>query len=176
LQSKLLVDTWELRNPTVYGTINAFIPPLRAIEYVNDTAKTATAIQDIYLTSRYRGDTSYDLLPLGVLEQLNATLQYRLSTGFLDIAPIIDLECLKVDNPVQVMEYGDGLADWLVTLELSVGITFILTPTPLPGDTTPPNVIVKTINTGLFTEHLASLDHNDPAQRDKFGTLVTKKA
>lgn len=173
LASKLLVDSWELRNPTVYGTLNAFIPPLRSIEYLDDSSGLATAIQDFYITSRYRGDTSYDSLPIGTREQLYTSIQYRLVAEYASIAPLVDLTSLKVENPVQVMEYGDGLADWLVTLEFSFGLTWVLEPTTLPGDVVLPVTPITSINTGLYTEHLASTSHTDTTQRDKVGDLRT---
>lgn len=175
LASKLLVDSWELRNPTVYGTLNAFIPPLRMIEFPNNDDRIALAIQDFYITSRYRGDAAYDTLPLGILEQLHANIQYRLSLEYGSIAPLVSLEVSKVENPVQVMEYGDGLADWLVTLEFSFGITWVFTPTPLPGDTVLPIPNITSVTTGLYTEHLASPSHTDPTQRDKVGDLITRQ-
>jgi hypothetical protein len=178
LSTKVLVDTWDLRNPIVYATTNGFIPPLQSISFANDQVGEATAIQDFYLTSRYSAETKYNDLPIGQLEQTYITITRRLSLEYLSIAGLTQLDMITVADAIQVIEYGDGHADWLVTLVFSCRIGWVVVPTALPGDIVlpggiiPPPTPIDRIVTGLFTEKLRSTDHRDPATRDKFGTLV----
>lgn len=168
------VDTWDLRNPIVYGTINGFIPPLQSVLYDNSASNEATAIQDFYLTSRYSADTKYADLPVGQLEQTYTTICRRLSLEYLSLADLLLFDILPVADNIQIVEYGDGLADWLVTMVFSCRISWVVEPTPLPGDVVIPPTAINRIITGLFTEKLRSTDHNNPLTLDKVGTLVVK--
>lgn len=174
LSSKMLVDTWDLRNPIVYGTINGFIPPLQSILFDNGAAGEATALQDFYLTSRYSADTKYADLPIGSLEQTYTTICRRLSMEYVNLAPLLTFDILPVQDNIQVIEYGDGLADWLVTLVFSCRISWVVEAVPLPGDIITPAKPIDRIVTGLFAEKLRSIDHLNPNTRDKFGSLVIK--
>ena len=175
LTAKMLVNTWDLRNPLVYSTINGFIPPLQSLVYVNDSVGSVVALQDFYLTSRYPATIKYADLPLGQLEQTYVTIARRLSLEYLSLAALTDFDMLPVPDSIQVIEYGDGLADWLVTLVFSCRLTWIVSPTLLPGDVITPLPTINKLVTGLFTEALTSTDHLNPLTRDKFGTLVVKR-
>ena len=172
LDSYLLVDSWELRNPTSYEKVNAFIPPLQAISFQNNQIEQVSATQDFYLTIRYRGEYTYDSLPIGKYEQLYTDIVRRLQLNYKSIADLLDLQVLTVDNPIQVSEYGDdSTGDWLVVLVFKMGIVWLPEPTLLPGDL--PVVLLQPVklDVGLFTEHLRSTDHLDASQRDKFGKM-----
>lgn len=170
----LTIDTWELRNPIDYNRTNGFIPPLQGIICKDDSLGTCMANQDIYLTTRYRGDLKYDQLPLGQLEQLYSTIGARLSSTYASIAPLIDFELLSVPECIQVTEYGDDLADWLITLVFSANITWLPTATALPGDVQGKAIIPTRIDIGLFTMCPSSSDISNPVNRNKVGTLITK--
>lgn len=174
LTTKMLVSTWDLRNPTVYGSINGFIPPLQSILFDNSAAGEATALQDFYLTSRYPAETKYADLPLGNLEQTYTTICRRLSQEYGSLAPLLTFDILPVADNIQVIEYGEGLADWLVTMVFSCRLAWGVDETPLPGDIVVPPTQVTKIVTGLFAEKLKSTNHLDPLTRDKFGTLVIR--
>lgn len=171
LTQNLVVDSWELRNPTEYGTTNGFISPLQGLVYVDDQTGTCTANQDIYLTSRYSGDILYADLPLGNLEQLYTMVARKLVTGYGDIAPLLALEMLSVADCISIAEYGDDIADWLVTLTFSMNISWIPTKTPLPGEIAQPVPGINRIKIGLFAEELSSTNHLDPTTRDKVGEI-----
>lgn len=175
LSTFLLVDSWELRNPTQYGTINAFISPLQAVSFLSEGVDRCTANQDLYLTSRYSGDTLYKDLPLGTLEQLYTTISRRFVLTWGDIAPILDLQIVPVTNCITVEEYGDDPGDWLVTLIFSLQITWQPTITPLPGDGALPVVDIRQINNGLFRQLISSNDPLDPNTRDKFGQTIIER-
>lgn len=181
LNSKMLIDTWELRNPITYNTTNAFLPPLMNISYLDGDIGEANGVQDIYLTSKYNGDTKYDQLPIGQLEQTYITLQRKLSTEYTSIAPLTQLDIITVPDSIQVIEDGQELADWLVTLVISCKISWVVSPTLLPGEL-PPTVNNLTLNTGLFTSKLAPTnlalpnydeDFRNPARRDKVGNITS---
>lgn len=183
LNSKMLVDTWELRNPIVYGTTNAFLPPLMNVSYIDGDIGEANAVQDIYLTSKYNGDIKYDLLPIGQLEQTYITLQRKLTLEYQSIAPLTRIEVITVPDCIQVIEDGQELADWLVTLILSCKISWVVSPTLLPGDISTPVPVLTTVKTGLFTSKLAPTnlvlpnypaDFVNPVRRDKVGNIITK--
>jgi hypothetical protein len=175
VQQLMVVDSWELRNPTIYGKLNAYLPPLQALDYSTDDLGTCSAIQDLYLTLRYRGDARYEELPLGSLEQLHLMLTRRLVTTWQDIADLSDLVPLAVNEALRVEEYGDGEeADWLVTLVFSMRLIWFATPSPLPGDSAEPAIDVKQIEVGLFTERLEPKDHSDPTRRDKYGQVTAR--
>lgn len=169
LQAKLLVDTWELRNPTEYGTLNGFIPPVQKIRFTDTDPGQVSALSDFYLTTRYRADSKYADLPLGNMEQLHATISRRLSLEYASIAPLLEFEMLAVDDPVQVMEYGDRQADWLVTLSFTAALVWIPDITPLPGDV-PGNTIVYNLKADLYTEHLTD-KLPDRSKWDKVGKI-----
>lgn len=182
LNSKMLIDTWELRNPIVYDTTNAFLPPLMNISYLDGDIGEANGVQDIYLTSKYNGDTQYDRLPIGQLEQTYITLQRKLSTEYTSIAPLTQLDIITVPDSIQVIEDGQELADWLVTLVISCKISWVVSPTLLPGELPPPTVDNLTLNTGLFTSKLEPTnlvlpnydeDFRNPARRDKVGNITS---
>jgi hypothetical protein len=180
LDSKMVVDSWELRNPTEYGKLNAFIPPLQSINFNDDEVGRAFAVQDFYLTYRYRGDILYVDLPLGVLEQRYVTLCRRLVREFKAIAPIESLELLPAKDAIQVSEYGDSKADWLITMVISAQISWVPSPTQLPAevisDPIPePPIIIQTITQGLYAEKLTSTDHLEPTTRDKYGELQLQR-
>lgn len=183
LNAKILVDTWELRNPIVYGTTNAFLPPLMNVSYLDGDVGEANALQDIYLTSKYNGDTKYDLLPIGQLEQTYITLQRKLVLEYASIAPLTRLEVITVPDCIQVIEDGRELADWLVTLVLSCKISWIPSPTLLPGETGTALPLLTTVKTGLFSGKLAptnklvpnyATDFKNPVRRDKVGDIITR--
>jgi hypothetical protein len=184
LSTKLLVDTWELRNPLKYNTINGFIPPLTSVAYVDGSSGEATGIQDFYLSSKYSGDTKYDALPIGQLEQTYVTIQRRLSLDYPTIAPLSNLEILLVPDCIQVAEDGEGMADWLVTLIFSCNIAWVVSPTLLPGDEDKPLPVIHEVNTGLFTGMVKpsnplvpnyQQDFLDPARRNKVGNIKVIK-
>lgn len=177
----MLVDTWELRNPVVYGTLNAFLPPLQNLTFMDGMVGEATAVQDIYLTSKYSGDTKYDQLPVGTLEQTYSTIQRKLSLEYTSICPLTEFEMLSVPDAIQVSEDGEGMADWLVTLVFSCKITWIPSVTLLPGDDTAPLPSMDKIRIGLFAGLLApsnkdvpnpDVDFRNPLRRDKFGEVL----
>ena len=180
LNSKLLVDTWELRNPYAYGTVNAFLPPLQNLTFMDGMVGEATAIQDVYLTSKYPGETKYDQLPVGTLEQKYVSIQKKLATEYTTICPLTALEMLTVPDAIQVSEDGEGMADWLVTLVLSCKITWVPSDTLLPGEN--PVIVnpITSLNIGLFKGLLAytnpqapeyEKDFRDPLRRDKVGNI-----
>lgn len=176
LNKYLVIDTWELRNPTEYNKTNGFIPPLQNVHNNTDQIGSCTANQDIYITTRYRGDLLYDQLPLGQLEQAYTMVGHNFIKSYADIAPLLDFQMIPVADCIQVNEYGDNLGDWLVTMVFSMNITWLPTLTYLPGDTTTAKIEPVRIDIGLFTEKVGSKDHRLPANRDKFGTeQVTKK-
>lgn len=173
LNTKMLIDTWELRNPITYGTTNAFLPPLSSISYLDGDVGEANAVQDIYLTSKYNGSIPYDQLPIGQLEQTYITLQRQLVVQYRSIAPLTRVEVLTVNDCIQVQEDGQELADWLVTLVVSCSISWVVEPTALPGETatvTPPVVQVRN---GLFTAKLQPVtkdvvaDFKNPLRRNR---------
>jgi hypothetical protein len=174
LSTFLVVDSWDLKNPTEYQKTNGFIPPLQNISFNKDDIGSATANQDFYLTTRYSGEIKYNSLPLGKLEQLYTSICRRLTLTYANIAPLTDLRLLTVGDGIQIQEYGDGLADWLITMVFSVDLTWIHTPTALPGDilNTQP-LELKRIDIGLFTELMTS-DRTDPTQRSKVGDLPVR--
>lgn len=180
LNGKMLVDTWELRNPLVYNTINAFLPPLTDISFLDGAVGEANAVQDIYLTSKYDGVTRYTDLPIGELEQRYITIQRKLVLEYASIAPLTQLEVITVPDAIQVIEDGEGLADWLVTLVFSVRVSWIPEPTLLPGEVDKPVTGIKTLNTGLFTSKLKPSnpevpdhvsDFKNPTRRSKVGDI-----
>jgi hypothetical protein len=180
LNGKMLVNTWELRNPVVYNTINAFLPPLMNISFLDGAVGEANAIQDIYLTSKYDGVTKYADLPIGELEQQYITIQRKMVLEFSSIAPLTQLEVITIPDAIQVIEDGEGLADWLVTMVFSVKISWIPAPTLLPGEVDKPITGINTITTGLFTSRLKPsnvdvpdyvTDFKNPARRSKVGDI-----
>lgn len=168
----LVVDSWDLRNPTEYAKTNAFISPLQNLTFINGETDFCVANQDIYITTRYRGDTKYDQLPLGSLEQLYSAVAQRLVLTFTDIAPLRALELVAVPECISVVEYGDDMADWLVTLMFSVNISWVPDKTPLPGDPASPVENINAVNISLFREKINSDNHLDPATRDKYGQIT----
>lgn len=182
LTSKMVVDTWELRNPIVYGTTNAFLPPLMNVSYLDGDVGEANAVQDIYLTSKYNGDIKYDQLPIGQLEQTYITLQRKLVLEYASIAPLTQLEVITVPDCIQVIEDGQELADWLVTLVLSCKISWIPSVTLLPGEVPVVVTPLTRVKTGLFTGKLVATtpevpdypaDFKNPTRRDKVGDITT---
>jgi hypothetical protein len=93
---------------------------------------------------------------------------------YTSLAPLLSFDILPVQDNIQVIEYGDGMADWLVTMVFSCRISWIVDSTPLPGDVLVPPTVITKVSAGLFTEKLTSKDHLNPATRDKYGTLVIK--
>lgn len=172
LNQYLVIATWELRNPTEYNSTNGFLPPLQSIVSNSDALGTCSANQDIYLTTRFRGDVKYDQLPLGQLEQLYAMVGRGLIAGYAGIAPLADFDLLPVVDSIQIVEYGDDLGDWLVTLVFSMQILWVPTITLLPGATVSPLILPNRIDIGLFTEKLYSTNHLDPVTRSKVGDLT----
>lgn len=173
LNNQIVIDTWELRNPLVYGTNNGFIAPLQGLTYLDDTQGTAQATQDIYITSLYSEDTLYHQLPLGSIEQEYLMLCRKLSLQYREVADLQELQVIPVEDAIQVTEYGDNLADWLITRVLSLRLTWIPVVTPLPGEiplNDPP--VITSITNGLYNERLISTSHTDPLTRDKFGEVV----
>lgn len=184
LNAKVLVDTWELRNPLKYNTINGFLPPLAEVSFLDGSVGEANAVQDIYLTSKYTGDLKYDQLPIGQLEQTYITIQRRLTREFGAIAPLTQMEVVTVPNCIQVSEDGVEMADWLVTLMFSCRISWVVSPTLLPGDIPTPLPIIREINTGLFTGLVKpsntqvpdpAADFINPARRNKVGDIKVKR-
>lgn len=182
LNVNMLVDTWELRNPIVYNTINAFLPPLMNISYLDGDVGEANGVQDIYLTSKYDGVLKYDSLPIGQLEQTYITLQRKLALEYTSIAPLTQLDIITVPDSIQVMEDGQDYADWLVTIVLSMRISWVPTPTLLPGETPKVYTPVTQVNTGLFTGILTpsdpllpnpEADFRNPSRRDKVGDIIS---
>lgn len=171
LNKYILVDSWELRNPTEYNKVNAFLPPLQNIIHNSDQVGSCNANQDIYLTVRYRGDLKYDELPLGDIEQLYSMVAVGLNRGYADIAPLLDFDLLPVPDSVQVQEYGDGLADWLVTLVFTMNISWLATKTPLPGEIVDPRLPLREINAELFTTYVQTPDMSNPLTRSRVGTV-----
>lgn len=183
LNTNMLVDTWELRNPIAYGKTNAFLPPLMNVSFLDGDVGEANAVQDIYLTSKYNGDIKYDLLPIGQLEQTYITLQRKLALEYTSIAPLTQLDIITVPDSIQVVEDGQELADWLVTLVLSCKISWIPSPTLLPGETVTVLPNLTTVKTGLFTSKLTPTDQGVPdyqadfkntTRRDKVGDIITR--
>lgn len=172
LSQYVIVSSWDVRNPTEYNTTNGFIAPLQGLTFTDGATDQCVANQDIYLTSRHRGDLKYDELPLGDLEQLYSMVAQRLTTTYADIAPLQALEVIPVADCINVQEYGDDLGDWLVTLTFSLVLTWVPTSTALPGDlTVDPIVALKQIDVGLFKADLDAIDLNDPLTRNKYGEM-----
>ena len=171
----LVIDTWELRNPTEYNKTNGFLPPLQSIHNLTDAIGTCTANQDIYLTTRFRGDILYDQLPLGRLEQLYSMVGLSLIREYAGIAPLLDFQMVPVTDSIQVIEYGDNLGDWLVTLVFSMDISWIPTVTLLPGDDRLIKTAIDRIDIGLFTANIFSKDAQGKDKIDKVGTIPVKR-
>ena len=171
----MVIDTWELRNPVEYNKTNGFIPPLQAIHNLADSIGTCTANQDIYLTTRFRGDILYDQLPLGQLEQLYSMVGQGLIREYAGIAPLLDFQMLPVADSIQVIEYGDNLGDWLITLVFSMNITWIPTVTLLPGDDRLIKTAIDRIDIGLFTTHIFDKDKQGKDVISKVGTIPVKR-
>lgn len=179
LEKIIKVSSYDLRQPTEYGEWICHIPPLANIAVVEGISYKAMAVQDIYFTIRYRADSRYIDLPLNNVEGLLMSLQLKALGEWEDIATLSDLRVLNVNDPVRVSEYGDGMADWLVTMVLSLELNWIPELEPELG--TPELPTITRIDTGLYTEHLAPLpplldlpdSHLDPRNRDKYGQMST---
>jgi hypothetical protein len=118
------IDSFDLRNPLDYEELVCFLPPLASVVVGDDSSLTSSAFQDIFLTVRYPANVKYQELPLDKLEGTLISLQLRLLKQWVEIAPLIDLNVLSLDQPIKVVEFGDSMADWLVTLNVRVEIAF----------------------------------------------------
>lgn len=172
ITANIPVDTWDLRNPVTYNTWNVFTPPLRSIIHNSDQLGTVEAEQDIYLTIRYTGETRYQDLPIGNLEQLYVTVLYKLQHEWASIAPLLEFQTLSLVDGIHIQEYGDELADWLVTLAFSVKLAWVAEPTLIPGGTPPltPNTGKLDITGGLFTV-LSSTNVPPGNPKDRVGDI-----
>jgi hypothetical protein len=174
LSTYVLIDSWQLRNPVVYNKTNGFIPPLSAIRYDDGNTDVATCVSDFYLTTRYPSSLLYDQLPLANWEQLYVSIAMRLKLEYASIAPLLGIEVSAVNECIQVQEYGDEIADWLVTMVFSCKLTWSPDITTLPGgNPTPVNLV--SVTSALYTEQSSSDDHRNPLTRDKVGDIVVKK-
>jgi hypothetical protein len=174
LSTYVLIDSWELRNPVVYNTTNGFIPPLSAITFDDGSTEIASAVSDFYLTTRYPSSLKYDQLPLATLEQLYTSIVLRLNAEYSGIAPLMEFSMSPINECIQVQEYGDDVADWLITMVFSCKLFWTPDITALPGGNPTPISLVS-ITSGLFTEQLSSTDHRNPLTRDKVGNIVVTK-
>lgn len=180
LSRKLRITSFDLKQPTDYENIICFLPPLSNITITEGSYDVGTAVQEVYLTIRYLGDLKYVDLPLAEAEGLIVSLQLLLATGFSNIADLKQLTLLDIEEPIKVSEYGDGMADWLMTLRVAMQIVFIAEP---EGALDYPNsdTVVK-LSANLYTEHLEPKppylappdSHKDVTNRDNFGTINQK--
>lgn len=178
LSSKVDIESYDLRQPTEYGKFICFIPPLNAVSLGDTSTRIGTAIQQVYLTIRYRGDIRYVDLPLASIEGMLLSLQLLAIRDYTSIAPVTTVNVLSVAEPIKVSEYGDGLADWLVVTQLDLEIVFVAE----PEDTLAPSVSSTNVRVeaGLFTEHLTPVppnllppeSHKDVTNRDRYTTLI----
>jgi hypothetical protein len=75
-----------------------------------------------------------------------------------------------VNECILVQEYGDELADWLVTLSFSCKLSWVPETAALPGGSILP-INLSSINVALYTEETSSNDHLDPSTRNKVGDI-----
>lgn len=174
------IASFDLRQPIEYGEWVCFLPPLANLSIRDGDSPNAVAIQDIHLSVRYRADTRYIDLPLEDIEGVVVSFQLRLLNEYQSIAPLSSLIVLQIADTIKVSEYGDGMADWLVSMVFAVELTWV--PELEPVLAPPPAQPITSIVNGLFVTHLTPLaplltppeSFTDIRNRDKFGEIITK--
>ena len=162
LNHRILINTWELRNPEVVGETAGFLPPLRLIKhYIGESGQAeAEATQEIYITTRYSRDFKYSELPLPQIEGVYSSLCQDLLKDHQSIVPGLDLTInpsahhMVLVDPIQVQEYGDDLADWLVTMVFYVILKWMPEVEPNQGFGYTANNINK-ISLGIYRAKVA---------------------
>jgi hypothetical protein len=159
LESRVSINTYELRDPLVDSEVAAFLPPLRNIKHSDDTngVPTASAVQDIFLTTRYPNTIKYSQLPLALTEGAYSTLCQYLLKDFQSIADLNDAYLVEAEQPIQVTEIGDEDGDWLITTAIMLYITW--TPEPEAGQEFP-GYRIDQINFNLYRSALADISAN----------------
>jgi hypothetical protein len=151
------IDSYELREPVTVGETCFFAPPLRNIHHFQaDGTNRATAIQDVFISTRYARSLKYSQLPIATVEGIYSTVSQKILRVAEDIAAIINLDLTTPDYPIQVSETGDGLnklGDWLITQHYSIKIFW--QPEPEAAD---PDRFIHHINLGIYRAYQDNFD------------------
>ncbi|MFB2876842.1 hypothetical protein [Floridanema aerugineum] len=110
-------DGWYLEAPDMPGMTQAFLPPLTDVNYTTDDTGVlvGSGTQQFYMVFRYPNGL-YQQLAIDQLEGIHSTLSIWIATEWGDIADLIDLRLVRVDQPVSVNEATDSTEDWVIQL------------------------------------------------------------
>lgn len=134
LEEFLVVDAYSDSEPELNKT-NGFIPPLTNITFKreSDNLIRATATQEVQIMHHLPA-SKYRDLPLALYESRYSTLSYHALLLASEIAPVISLEALTVDTPIQVSHYGKS-EDWLILYTWRYEVSWYVDPlVPLAED------------------------------------------
>lgn len=151
MSQKLAPDSWELSTPISPGKTVGYIEPLRDVDYSFKEQLTASASQHIYLLCRYPSTLMFDQLPLNTLEGLHSNISQYLLMDWLTFG-IESLEYSMLDQPIKVMESGDGMGEWVVELHWLARFTWL--PELETNDDT--GISLYRVNFALYREMLDS--------------------
>jgi hypothetical protein len=164
LSTKITIDSWDLHEPLYPGITHAFLPPLRSfmLKVVGNNDIIAEAVQEIWLTTMYPRELKYQQLPLNTIEGAYSSLCQKILMEHTKIANIIDLDIGHTQHinqqPIQVIEYGDDQADWLIRLCIVAAIKW----TPeLEDDADNPDYPVLSITANVYRSYIPSDDFSD---------------
>lgn len=148
LTTKIAIDSYFLQYPEQPGQTSLFLPPLRAIQpYESDNGYQCTAIQDIYVSTRYAQDVPYYQLPVATIEGTYSTISLGLLKEYQSIAELLDLTIDPLENAIAVEELPDG--DWVVTIKVTAILSFVIEPEDALSD-----ALISRINLGLYRADL----------------------
>lgn len=150
LETKISIDSYYLEEPEAVGDTSVFLPPLRTMSVVEaDSGFIGTATQDVWITTRYSRDLSYQELPISTIEGTYNSIALAFIKECQSIADIIEGSINTSEDSIFVGEWGEGRGDWIVRMKFIFVFSFISEP---EVDTS--STLVRNIKLGLYRQLL----------------------
>ena len=146
LETKITIDSYYLEEPEAVGDTSVFLPPLRNIRvFEADSGFIGVATQDVWITTRYSRDLSYQELPITLIEGTYNSIAYYFAKECQGIADLIDGSVNSSEDSIFVGEWGEGRGDWIVRMKFIFNFSYISEPEE--DDAT---IIIDRIQLGIY--------------------------